>query len=694
MLNTGNCIHRYKVFRFFSSIFADSMSLKIFKSVFSWIMLILLLFMAVPAFTQINYEHFLYAGQRDLNKNEYLDAIKKFNIALSSKRDGFEAYFLRGIAKFSLGDFQGAINDFSKTISIHPLYVRAYHYHGISCDRVYDYAHAISDFDKALEIDPFNPEVYMARGDTKMHLNDFHGAIEDYSSAIDFDNKIAAAWLNRGIANHFVGQNEQALDDVNKAIYLDYFNVEAWIKRGMIKYELDSIQEALADYNHAISLEEDRPFVYFQRALTYLKLEDTTATLNDYNKVIELDPDNALTYYNRALIRSLKRQYDSALLDYNKVIGINPYNVYAYFNRGVLYFELEKFMKAEEDFSTAIEIFPDFVGAYVNRSAVREKMKDRRGAAKDHDYAMYLIDLANSDEIDPELLYRKYADSAYFKKIIELEADFLSGNMKKGRIQFQRVPIQPKPNFQLVYAFNLPDSIYKDYQKTEYFDEIISAFNANNKMGIRVVFTTREWPVSREKALDELQRLDSAIRIAGEPSAAFFMRGVVNGMLQNYNIAISAYDQAIEHDNAFSYAFLNRGTTRFELDEFIYSKQEYTNAVTISRSAFNKNKKQKNDPPDHKKTLADYDKVIGLNPRLPFVYYNRANVKLRLKEFHRAIDDYSMAIKMEPAMAEAYYNRALTLLYLKEEKLACKDLSKAGELGITEAYNVIKRYCN
>jgi hypothetical protein len=44
-------------------------------------------------------------------------------------------------------------------------------------------------------------------------------------------------------------------------------------------------------------------------------------------------------------------------------------------------------------------------------------------------------------------------------------------------------------------------------------------------------------------------------------------------------------------------------------------------------------------------------------------------------------------------MAEAYYNRALTLLYVKENNLACKDLSKAGELGIKEAYNVIKRYC-
>ena len=79
---------------------------------------------------------------------------------------------------------------------------------------------------------------------------------------------------------------------------------------------------------------------------------------------------------------------------------------------------------------------------------------------------------------------------------------------------------------------------------------------------------------------------------------------------------------------------------------------------------------------------------------MSFAYYNRANLKLRLKLYQRAIDDYSMAIKLKPKMSEAYYNRALILLYLKENKLACKDLSKAGELGISEAYNVIKRYCS
>jgi hypothetical protein len=44
-------------------------------------------------------------------------------------------------------------------------------------------------------------------------------------------------------------------------------------------------------------------------------------------------------------------------------------------------------------------------------------------------------------------------------------------------------------------------------------------------------------------------------------------------------------------------------------------------------------------------------------------------------------------------MAEAYYNRGLILIFTKRTQEACPDLSKAGELGISTAYNVIKRYC-
>jgi tetratricopeptide (TPR) repeat protein len=354
---------------------------------------------------------------------------------------------------------------------------------------------------------------------------------------------------------------------------------------------------------------------------------------------------------------------------------------------------MNNYSEAEMDFSTAIEIFPDFAGAYINRSAARSAMKDKKGAKEDHDRASEIIKASNGEGTDPGVLYSRYADSAYFSKIIEFEADFVNGNMEKGRVQFNRINISPKSNFYLIYAFDLPDSIYSKYKQYEYFDENISAFNADNKLGIKFTFTTRDWPVTKETALKELNRIDSAILISGDTAGAYFMKGVINSMLQNYSTAVNAYDIALKYDPDISYALLNRGTLRYEMDEFVYSDSKYTNSITISRNSFSTKHDKSMKPPNHQEVLNDFDKVIRLNPDFPFVYYNRANVKLSLKKYQRAIDDYSMAIKLQPDLAEAYYNRALTLLYINENKLACKDLSKAGELGITGAYNIIKRYC-
>ena len=647
---------------------------------------------SLNSFGQVNYDYFLRSGNADIMQEHYVEAIKKFNTALIAKPDGFEAYFLRGIAKYSLGDFQGAASDFTKTLNIHTLYTRAYFYRGVCRDRLYDYAHALSDYNRALSIDPFNPEVFMARGDTRIHMHDFKGAVQDYTKAINLDRKKAGAYLNRGIARHFLKQDSAAIRDMNEAIRLDYYNNDAWIKRGMIRYEMDSLIQSLDDFTHVTSMDSTNPLVYFQRALTYLKLKDTIAALNDYTKVLLLDSTNSLTYYNRALIYSMQRRYKKALEDYSKVVALNPFNVYGYFNRGMTYFSLKRYADAENDFTKALKIFPDFAGAYINRAAVKNEMGDQKGAYADREAARAIIKKINGEEKDIGSLYNRYADSSYFHKIMEFQADFMSGNMKRGRVQFDRVEIEPKPDFFIVNVFKLPDTVSQKFKRKEYFDEKLTQFNAGNKLDIKLAFTTERWPVSDKKTFAELQRLDSSILILGDTAGAWFMKGVVNSMLQNYSVAIASYNKVIAHNSDFLYAYFNRAASRVERDEFTYSDQQYRNTITISMTSGNKQAK-KLPPPKHRQSMQDYNRVIALYPQLPFTYYNRANLKILLKDFQGAINDYSKAIELEPKMAEAYFNRALTLLYLGENKLASKDLSKSGELGLKESYNIIKRYC-
>ena len=54
-----------------------------------------------------------------------------------------------------------------------------------------------------------------------------------------------------------------------------------------------------------------------------------------------------------------------------------------------------------------------------------------------------------------------------------------------------------------------------------------------------------------------------------------------------------------------------------------------------------------------------------------------------------AFEDFSRAIELNPLFAEAFYNRGMTQIYMKDTRKGCLDLSKAGELGITSAYEIL-----
>lgn len=99
---------------------------------------------------------------------------------------------------------------------------------------------------------------------------------------------------------------------------------------------------------------------------------------------------------------------------------------------------------------------------------------------------------------------------------------------------------------------------------------------------------------------------------------------------------------------------------------------------------------------DLRGALLDFDAAIRIKPEEnPIVYYDRAVAKFLLKKYKEALPDFDMAIKLKlPAPELAYIGRGKTKIHLGQKESGCLDLSKAGELGCEEAYELIKKYCN
>ena len=67
---------------------------------------------------------------------------------------------------------------------------------------------------------------------------------------------------------------------------------------------------------------------------------------------------------------------------------------------------------------------------------------------------------------------------------------------------------------------------------------------------------------------------------------------------------------------------------------------------------------------------------------------------MMLKNNQTALSDLNLLISLYPNYGNAYFYRGQLKDILNDIDGCCKDLSKAGELGIKDAYDEIKKRCN
>ena len=655
-----------------------------------YLIITVLLFCVLDLFSQLNHRHFITMGRIDLSEENYTEAMYNFNKAIIAKPNDFEGYFLRGIAKYSLNDYTGAVDDFTKTLEIHPLYVRAYHYRGISHDRLGNYYDAKNDYKKAISLDPYDPELHIALGSTKLHLNEFEDAIASFDTAIIINPSNANAFINRGIAKRYLDKLDEAVEDLNKAVYYDFFNIEALVRRGIIQMEREQYQDAILDFNNALKMDNENPIIFFNRGTVLLNMGDTLSALRDYERVNNLDERNALTYFNRAIIYGQLGENDIALALFDKVTEINPKNVYGYFNRGILHYKMNNFDAAEDDFSKVIELFPDFIDAWVNRSVVRYEKGDTKGAEADRLKSKEIINLISENNSNIDSLYNIYSKSLDYDKIIAFESDFSNGDKGGKLAQFSNIDIKPFGNYIInVVEFNAKKD---DKNERHFVDATLSQINENKQLkGLRLVYVKEDF--FNENYQSPIN--DSLIESINDIYLKTFLNGLTNYEIHNYQHAENKFSSLINNNIYEIYAKINIASLQKDKAELILANQNYNDPININQKKTNEKISIKNIvKPDYQQALNTLTELAKKANNNPFVWYNLGNVHLQMQEFHKAIDDYSLAIKYEKNLAEAYYNRGLTLLFLGEKELANNDLSKAGELGIKEAYAVIKRFIN
>lgn len=643
---------------------------------------------------QYDKDMFMMRGRHALSEGKYAQAIENFNVLSQLDTADYWTFFFRGIAKYNLGDLRGAKTDFDRSVRLNPIFTNGYHYRGITESRFGNYESALADLQQAIDLRPGYVGLYFSRGVTYFLAQQFDKAIKDFDRYIRKEPKDPSAYLNRGASYLFLGDTLKAVNDYNKAIKLDRFDPEGYVRRGRLYASQKMHDLAIEDMNKAIELDTSNTFAYFNRAIMYYEQEKYQDAMNDLNRVLEDEPGNALTLYNRGLISAQLGAYDDALNDMDRVLNINPENVLAYFNRASIFIEMGMYENALEDYDRAIGLYPDFAKAYMNRSYVKNLLGRYKDAKRDYDTAQKKVAEYRAKNVSDA---GSFADTTRkYSSLLSLDAEFAKKDFNDELLQHRDIDIRLRSFYKFVLTGEKDNVSYA--LNRGYENPLIDRFE--NGMPVGVAVRNNDVTLSEK----ELQNVETAAWEGDASPEKLFLRALYDNAGKQFNSALNYYGQAIDDAsensagfNALYSAFyhMNRGVLRAEMIEFISSIENNVQVLAMDDSGNTRARvrDQVVRQYDYTDAIDDMKRAAEIVPDLPYVYFNLGNLYCLSSEHINSIESYTKAIDLYPYMGDAYFNRGLVLIYLKDKEKGCIDLSRAGELGVQDAYGVIKKYC-
>jgi tetratricopeptide (TPR) repeat protein len=660
------------------------------------LLLFVWLFCQLSIWSQINTDRVLDNGRNALYFEDYVLSIQYFNKVISLKPHLVDPYYYRAIAKIQLEDYVGAEADCSQAIELNPFTPNMYYARGFARKRMGKYELAEADFDKALQLSTQNTEYMINRIEVYEQLKKFDKALAD----IEFLEKQKTKYTNlllleKGQILIQKGDTTKAYDTFTAAIKKDSTYAEFWSSRALISLLKKNEKDALTDYNRAVELKSQNISTYINRGMLNYQQKNYRGALTDYDRAVELDSNNIQALFNRGLLRSEVGDLNNAVSDLSKIIYLDEQNDEAHYQRALVSLSLKDYKQARQDFKFIIDKYPIFAPAYYGQAEVHEALGNKRQAAIDRYRAQQLMEEYGNKKHDKKSAPNTKAQIAKNQpsikdKVNDFEnlTDNSNNNNKyddkiRGQIQNQHVDVRIKKNFVLSY-YSPNDNLRQVNNYTKLVDEQ----NQTKELKLNLLLTNDEVALTQPLIETHFNNINSLTEEIKKSASAnlYFERGINQALVLNMEAAVEDMTVAINSKKDFTLAYFCRANIHFKMLDFKANNNSQMNKKSAA-TFDNKDLALKIN-----QIIQDYNRVLELSPDFAFAWFNRGNTYCVEKDYKNAIKDYTSAIAVKNNFAEAYFNRGLCNFFLNEKAKAIEDLSKAGELGIYQAYSLIKRF--
>ncbi len=468
---------------------------------------------------------------------------------------------------------------------------------------------------------------------------------------------------------------------LDKSLQLNPYDGDAWTTRAymaLARKEWKTADEALSKSLH---FKPNNVDAYINRALARINLNNLRGAMSDYDNALDLDPNNFLAHYNRGLMRVQLGDDNRAISDFDFVIKMEPQNFMAIFNRALLHDKTGNLRAAIRDYTTVINQFPNFWTGLSYRANCYRRL-GMTGKAEQDEFRILKAQMDKHLGIQPrwsaktkkEMRKRSEVDPNKFASLVVDDEPKYNHEYKseyRGRIQNRVVETAYLPMYQLTYFPNT-----QNISGVQAYDREVEQLNEKGT-GDKVYIVCSKEQLDENgsmKMFSLIDKLSADLSVANSNEVkkqVLMRRAIAHAVLRDFESAISDLTEYISLDDKSALAYWQRAVCQMEMDEFNASEGKASANIHSAE--------------------ADFSDAIRLGSNNAYIYYNRGNLHASRQELSKAIDDYTIAIRIDGRMAEAYYNRGIARAKAGNKNDAVQDLSKAGELGLYDAYSVIKR---
>lgn len=193
-----------------------------------------------------------------------------------------------------------------------------------------------------------------------------------------------------------------------------------------------------------------------------------------------------------------------------------------------------------------------------------------------------------------------------------------------------------------------------------------------------------------------LTDINKAIQLAPNDYTVFMLRGQLYQQLQEYEKAINDFNRCIDlRPKLAAPVYFNRAYSKSFLFLNTEAIEDYTQCIALDptnhQAYFNRGILYKNIN-QFEKAIHDYSEAIRLKKDFLEAYQNRAIVKSYMNR-KDGMADFTKVIELDPNNGENYFNRAIYAINMRITFDYCSDLKKAIQLHFKEAYDVLNDVC-